>query len=318
MEERDILEEYRNPFNIKTIADGKGYTYGTYFNRVPVCGYYIEAKTESLLFNLEIKAKAKFKLEHDAENYVQEVRESYFMVLEKYIENYGVPKTQFEENHLKGYVSRGCINHLKNLAKKNKSNVSYFDNEKGEFIIQQLVAIGNTDRGDQVSLDTLEYDIYNRQESIVECYNDFAEWFNEVKYDILTKKQIEYLDDPESIYYSNKKRIENNIRKRLDDKYCDLSISECKAYNIQKKIDIINKILDKPKCKSMMKNLAEAVEREDWLEELLYQSDIGICIYITDAINGFHYEDYKTIYKITNILVDKLNELEKTKLELSC
>ena len=150
------MNNYYNPFNEKTILDNGEYSQGTYVDRKPICGVYLEVRKGTLLFDLEIKAKAKFKLEKDPENYCQEVRFHYFKMLDKYIDKFGEPVNKQDELHTKNYIAKGCLNELKNLAKKMKSNTSYYDDEKGEFIIQKLVSIGSKDRSGEISLDTLE------------------------------------------------------------------------------------------------------------------------------------------------------------------
>lgn len=303
------IEEYYNPFNIKTISEGNEYTYGMYFDRIATPGFYLEAKKDSLLFDLEIKAKAKFKLERDPENYVQEVRISYFKMLDKFIKNHGEPKTKEDEKYMKNYIAKGCLQDLKDLAKKIKSNMSYFDKEKEEFIIQKLIYIGNKYTNKTTTIETLGYDIHNRNSTIIDCYNEFAEWFNNEKYNILTKKQIAYLDDPSIVSDKHKREIERNIRKRIDKKHSDLTINECKKYNLNRKINILNDILDMDSCDSMMKTIMKYIETEVWLEDMLYECNFNTIMYISDYINGFYYDDKSKIYNITNIIIEKLNEL---------
>lgn len=210
------IHKYYNPFYKKPILDNSEYVEGLYVDRKPIHGIYLEPISNTLLSDLEIKAKAKFKLERDSENYCQEVRFHYFKMLDKYIEKFGIPTNEKDELHMKNYVAKGCLNELKNLSKKMKSNISYYDEEKGEFIIQKLISIGSKDKFGEISLDTLEYDIYNKNINIANCCNDFQNWFNKNKSSILTKKQLDYLEDSTVVDYSNKCRIEKNIRKRVD------------------------------------------------------------------------------------------------------
>lgn len=304
------LEEYYNPFNIKTILEGKDYTYGTYFDRIATPGFYLEAKPNTLMSDLEHKAKAKFKLENDPESYVQEVRISYFRMLDKFIKKHGEPKAVKEEDYMKNYIARGCLDDLKNLAKKMKSNTYYFDDKIGEFIVQELINIGDKDNNNTVTIETLGYDIHNRNETMIECYNEFADWFNNEKHKILTKKQIDYLNDPSTIDYKNKNKIDKRIRKRIDEKYSDLSINQCKRNNLIRKIKILNDILDCKTDKSMLIIIANKIKTEEWFEDFIYDVDFDTITYISDYINGFYYRDKSKIYNITNVIVQKLNELE--------
>lgn len=303
------IEEYYNPFNIKTILEGNEYTYGMYFDRIATPGFYLEAKKDSLLFDLEIKAKAKFKLERDPESYAQEVRISYFKMLDKFIKNHGEPKTKEDEEYMRSYIAKGCLDGLKDLAKKMKSNTYYFDKQVGKFIVQELISIGNKDNNHMTTIEALGYDIHNRNETMIDCYNEFAEWFNNEKYNILTKKQIAYLDDPSIVSDKHKREIERNIRKRIDKKYSDLTINECKKYNLNRKINILNDILDMDSCDSMMKTIIKYTETEKWLEDILYECNFDTIMYISDYMNGFYYDDKLKIYNITNIVIKKLNEL---------
>lgn len=304
------MNSYYNPFNVKTILDGKEYDYGTYIDRKPICGIYLDTKKGTLLFDLEIKAKAKFKLERDAENYCQEVRYYYFKILDKYIKKFGEPKNESDELHMKNYVAKGCLNELKNLAKKMKSNVSYFDDEKGEFIIQKLVSIGNKNRSGEISLDTLEYDIHNRNETNINCYSDFEIWFNHCKTNILTKKQLEYLDDPSIVDYSNKNKIERNIRKRIDSAYHNLTIKDCRDYELIRKINLLERLLSCDSNIDMIKGIVNVMDDEIWLLEELYSSDMDICRMITDFANCFFYDDKIISRKISTILIKKIKEFE--------
>lgn len=304
------IKEYYNPFNIKTILEGKEYTYGTYFDRIATPGFYLEAKKDTLLADLEHKAKAKFKLENDPESYVQEVRISYYRMLDKFIKKHGEPGTVKKENYMKNYIARGCLDDLKNLAKKMKSNTYYFDDKIGEFIVQELINIGNDDNNHTVTIETLGYDIHNRNETMVECYNEFAEWFNNEKYKILTKKQIEYLNDPSIVTNKNKRTMEKNIRKRIDQNYSNLFIGECKKYNLDRKVKTLNDILDCKDDLSMLRIIANKIKTEEWFEDFIYDVDFDTITYISDYINGFYYEDKTKIYNITNVIINKLNELK--------
>lgn len=304
------MNNYYNPFNEKTILDNGEYSQGTYVDRKPICGVYLEVRKGTLLFDLEIKAKAKFKLEKDPENYCQEVRFHYFKMLDKYIDKFGEPVNKQDELHMKNYIAKGCLNELKNLAKKMKSNVSYYDDEKGEFIIQKLVSIGSKDRSGEISLDTLEYDIHNRHETNVNCYSDFGVWFNNYKTSILTKKQLDYLDDPSIVDYSNKSKIEKNIRKRIDLAYHDLTVKDCRNYELLRKIKLLERLLSYNTNIDMVKGIVNVMDDEPWLLEELYSSDIDVCRMITDFVNCFFYDDKVISRKISGILIKKIKEFE--------
>mgnify|MGYP000000616514 CR=1 FL=1 len=304
------MNNYYNPFNEKTILDNGEYSQGTYVDRKPICGVYLEVRKGTLLFDLEIKAKAKFKLEKDPENYCQEVRFHYFKMLDKYIDKFGEPVNKQDELHMKNYIAKGCLNELKNLAKKMKSNTSYYDDEKGEFIIQKLVSIGSKDRSGEISLDTLEYDIHNRHETNVNCYSDFGVWFNNYKTSILTKKQLDYLDDPSIVDYSNKSKIEKNIRKRIDLAYHDLTVKDCRNYELLRKIKLLERLLSYNTNIDMVKGIVNVMDDEPWLLEELYSSDIDVCRMITDFVNCFFYDDKVISRKISGILIKKIKEFE--------
>lgn len=304
------MNNYYNPFNEKTILDNGEYSQGTYVDRKPICGVYLEVRKGTLLFDLEIKAKAKFKLEKDPENYCQEVRFHYFKMLDKYIDKFGEPVNKQDELHMKNYIAKGCLNELKNLAKKMKSNTSYYDDEKGEFIIQKLVSIGSKDRSGEISLDTLEYDIHNRHETNVNCYSDFGVWFNNYKTSILTKKQLDYLDDPSIVDYSNKSKIEKNIRKRIDLAYHDLTVKDCRNYELLRKIKLLERLLSYNTNIDMVKGIVNVMDDEPWLLEELYSSDIDVCRMITDFVNCFFYDDKVISRKISEILIKKIKEFE--------
>lgn len=302
------IEKYYNPFKIKTIKEKDGFTCGIYVNRVPVCGLYIDGE-ERLLKDLEIKAKSKFKLECDPENYAQEVRFLYFNVLNKYIENFGVPENDRDINFMENYVARGCLNGLINVSKRNKNKVNYFDKEKEEFVIQNLIYISGRDSGNTntLSLDTLEYMINAKIESGDKSSSFFKIWFNTNKHNILTKKQLGYLDNSVVLLENGRHQIEKNIIKRVDRKYSSLTINECRSIELNRKLDIINNILDSEKYYEVLHKISQVIDEEDWLLESLYSMDLDICKMITRAINGI-YENSPKVIKICENLLN----LEKT------
>lgn len=305
------MDNYYNPFIIKTVFENGEYVPGIYVNRVPIHGFYIEAKKDTLMFDLEIKAKAKFKLERDPENYCQEVRMHYFRILYKYIDKFGEPNNESDELHMRNYIAKGCLNELKNLAKKMKSNTSYYDDEKGEFVIQKIISIGGEDKNNEISLETLEYEIFNRNESNVNCYSDFAIWFNREKHNILTKRQLNFLDNPSIVDNTNRKKIEKNIRKRIDIKYSNISINDCRIYELDRKLNVLDNILNKNRNIDILKNIAKVIDNEEWLIEELYSIDLDTCKLITDAINGFYYNDVINTRKICHKLIKKEEEIKK-------
>ena len=312
------MEKYYNPFKMKTVKDKDEYTLGMYVNRIPVFGLYIDGE-EDFIKELEIKAKAKFKLENDSENYAQQVRMYYYVVLDKYIDKFGEPETDKQKKDMVKYVSKGALNKLRDLSRSMKNKICYYDKEKEEVVFHTLTSLNSMleyTKNEDI-LDGLDYMIHS--DDAKENYSIFARWFDLNKNDVLTKKQLEYLEDNNTVSSNkNKKAIEQNIVRRIDRRYSDLSIKDCYLMDLNHKKSIVEDILNSEDEKEFFINIVNNLN-EDWLLEQLYSMDMDICKTITNATKGI-YEKNKNIYKICDKIIEigmEIDELlEKVKMEL--
>ena len=303
------MEKYYNPFKVKTVKNGEEYTLGMYVDRIPVFGFYLDGE-EDFIKELEIKAKAKFKLECDAENYAQQVRMYYYIVLEKYLEKFGEPETEKQKNDMVKYVSKGCLNKLRDLSRSMKNKLCYYDKEKEEVVFHTLMSLSHIidyTKNENI-VDSIDYMIHSTQPT--ESYNLFAKWFEVNKNDILTKKQLEYLRDNNTVSSNkNKRAIEQNIIRRVDRKYSDLSIDDCKLMDLTYKKNILEDILNSKDNVEFLTKITKALD-EDWLLEELYSMDMSICKIITDATKG-KYDNSRKIYTICQKIIEINDKIDK-------
>ena len=74
----------------------------------------------------------------------------------------------------------------------------------------------------------------------------------------------------------NKKAIEQNIVRRIDRRYSDLSIKDCYLMDLNHKKSIVEDILNSEDEKEFFINIVNNLN-EDWLLEQLYSMDMDIC-----------------------------------------
>lgn len=303
------MNKYYNPFKGKTVKENGEYVFGIYVNKVPIFGLYLETE-EEFIKELEIKAKSKFKLENDSENYVQYLRMFYFIVLDKYINKFGEPITQKDRYNMEKYISKSCLNRLRDLSRSMKSKISYYDRELQQIVIHNIISLDKIKETykDTFYFDSIEYEIYSKEK--MKNYNVFSDWFNENKENILTKKQLQYLRDGSVVSEKNKKTIEKNIVKRLDRAYSNLSIEQCKIMVLQNKIKILDDILDSDNSEEFLKKIVKNLE-EEWLVEILYSMDIKYCRIISNSVKGKYTQNKKDIYEISKTIISIIDVYEK-------
>ena len=269
----DLLE-------VSTVKEGNEYVLGYYNNRVPVYGLYLKAKKDSILERVEIMAKGKFKLELDAENYAQEARVVFFEKLKEYLEKYDEPSTEEDVHNMNGLLYKSCQNHMMDIAKLMKSGASICDRGTGEFSIVQLLSLDAGDDFSQALQGEVE-DILNT--SSKESFSYFRIWFNENKESILTKKQLAYLEDEQSIMETNRARMNKTISERIYRSYTDESIAKHRISRISSRIDILNKILKSRTDRHLMFEIVQQMKNEPWLIDNVYSLSFKTCTMITEA-----------------------------------
>lgn len=278
-------------------------------------GYYLKAKKGSLLEGLEIFAKSKFKLEKDAENYVQEARIETYLALKEYYNNVG--SEDDSEEDVSAWVYKVVTNKLKNLSMLLKSSVSYYDWEKGEYIINNIIYLDK--RNDDDSEEHL--DVIMEIDNIKHAENsksEFKIWLDNNKTKYLTKKQIAYLNGDIIINdKGNESRMKQKILKRIDKQFHDDYILENKCNKLINQLEEIQKVSTLYNEDEIATELIrlDSLEKEYVIDDILYENlDFEDCRNLTRVLNGETIEDLKFFTRIMQILIKKeKNILDKLK-----
>lgn len=306
----DLLE-------IGTVKEGNEYVLGYYHNRVPVYGLYLKAKKGSILERVEFMAKGKFKLESDAENYAQASRVVFFEILEQYIKDNGEPKTENEIDNMNAWLYKSCLFQMSNISRVMKSGATFCDRATGEYSIVQLLSL---DASDDFS-NTLQGEVEDvMQNNLKKSFSYFRAWFNDNRDKILTKKQLQYLEDEQSILQNHRARMNKTISERIYRSYTDESIHKYRIEKISHRIEIIDKIIKSRTDRHLMLELMNAMKHEDWLLEGVYSLSFDTCSMITDACKNNEYEcksecvkEIKTkLYELGSYFSTILERLEKS------
>lgn len=308
------IEDMLETRMVKDVTDERGYSEGYYNNRVPVYGYYLKAKKGSLLEGLEIYSKSKFKLEKDPENYAQEARLETWLALKDYYENVG-NKNDSEED-VSAWVYKVVTNKLKDLSRKLKSSVSYYDWEKGEYIINDILYLDKTREDDSEKYLDIIMEIDNIKNS-KKSESEFKIWLNNNKDRILTNRQIGYLDGSIMINNKNESKIKNNIIKRIDNNFHENYIIENKIIKLNNMLDEIKRVSELLSESEISNELMKLdVEGKCYvIDDMLYQNlQFEDCKNLTNVLNGEKVEDVQFFNRILEILIKKENYLlEKLK-----
>lgn len=282
-----VIQKYIDELlECSTVKDRNGYALGRQ-DGTPVFGLYLKPVDKTVLHRVEKKAKQKFQLEMDAENYSQEARVIFFRELEEYIKKKGQPNNEQEESNMFGYLYKACDNSLTNLARSSKSNRSVYDYSQNKFSIMQVLSVD-----DENAVIQIEKEIGDKfSENTTEIFCTFRGWFNENKDKILTKKQLEYLQDENTISLSNRARMNKTISDRVYRKYTDDSIIEYRIEKIKYKLKVLHNIVLSSKTdKQLMFRLVNSMKKESWLIDVVYALSFGTCSMITRACKGLEHE----------------------------
>lgn len=280
-----MLQKYLDSLlEIGTVKEGDEYVQGYYNNRVPVYGLYLKAKKDTILERVEIMAKGKFKLEADSENYAQEARAVFFEKLGEYLKEHEEPTTEKEIDNMNAWLYKSCYNYMQNLARDTKGTVSSYDKNEG-YLVVNLLSL-DLDDGDLAR--TLEKEVEDKlSESKVESYNAFRIWFNENKNKILTKKQLEYLENEFSVPNpSNRAKIRKNIAKRVNEKYNKDSVMQHRFKTLTQKIDTVLYLMESDTDEVLYERVVDTIDKKDWLTEEVYGLSFSTCRTITEARKG--------------------------------
>lgn len=326
---KEVAQQYLDDMlKVSTVSESSNgetkYVLGIYNNRVPVQGLYLKAKKDTPLERVEVKAKKRFSLETDPENYVQEARIIFFQQLEKYLNKYGVPKTEEQEKEMFGYVHNACMNTLSNIARKAKSNVMVYDSKTNTYSIMNLLSLNieeTNEEGDEV-ISRVEIEATNVIDTLAkESFNEFRIWFNENKSSFLTKRQLEYLEDKEVIQSKHRARINKTISERTYRKYTEDRLIKARIDKVKSKLKSLDNILDSKTIKDFMNNLVKEMKYNEWITDEVYTVSFETCAIITKACKEQEYmaskdnimEIKKVLYTLYTYFSRVLDRLEECK-----
>lgn len=324
---KEVVQKYVDEMlKVSTVSESaKGkveYVLGIYNNRVPINGLYLKAEKGSPLERVERKAKLKFQLECDPENYAQEARVIFFQQLEKYLNKYGVPENEIEENKMFGYIHNACVNRLTNIAREAKSNRAVYDKETNEYNVINLLSINSEDEGEEGEeiISKAEVEIAKVMEEVSrESFSEFKRWFDENKTKFLTKKQISYLENNDIISDSNVARMNKKISERTLKNYTEDRLLKQRIEKVSSKKEVLEYLLQDLKDRQLMYRLVNTIKKENWLIEPLYELSLSTCGMITKACKTKEYECKKEcvneirkeLYRLYSYFSRVLEELEK-------
>lgn len=295
-----MLQKYLdNLLEVGTVKEEDGYVLGYYNNRVPVYGLYLKPKKDSILERVEIMAKGKFKLEADSENYAQEARVVFFEKLGEYLKEHGEPITEKDVDNMNAWLYKTCYNHMANIAILMKSGASVCDRETGEFSIVHLLSLDADDDLSNMLQGEVEDTLHN---SSKDSFSHFRIWFNENKHKILTKKQLAYLEDENSVDIKNRAKINKTISERINTKYSDTTITEERVKKIKKRKAVLRDILINAQPRHLMCSLVKHMKDEPWLIEEVYGLSFDTCKMITNACSNIR------VYECTESGVEEIRK----------
>lgn len=293
-----------------TVKEGNVYSYGIYNDRKPVYGLYMKCLNNTILMDIEIMAKGMFKLEKDPENYAHESRVETYLALNKFYETYGYEQT---EEFIKRWVYKVVKRKMKDLAKKMKSNNYTYDNKENVFFINKIVNLDELKEKESEAYDNLECEISNIYKNREDASNEFVKWFNENKYSMLTKKQVDFINnDVEIKDSSNERKIRKKIYNKIIDNYGDYQQKDFKRINKENLCKKINIILDKIDTDEFEEFMCDINKKEDYtyskiINYIYEELEFNSLKQFTSCINNGKFIANKKIkYEIINILNELL------------
>lgn len=309
------IEDMLDVSMVKDTTDERKYSEGYYNNRVAVYGLYLKAKKGTLLEGLEIYAKSKFKLESDPENYAQEARLETCLALEKYYNSVCNKEDLEDDEKAKAWVYTVVKNKLDNMSKAAKSNVSYYDYKKQDYIINNIIYLDKkSEEGSDEYLKVI-MEIEDIKKSMSEkSKSEFKIWIDNNKSKILTKKQIGYLDGEIIVNdKGNEHRIKENIISRVDKSFHESYINDNRIKKYEENLNNIKKITECYTKEDICNNIKK-MEYEDnyYVIDIIYKNiDFKYCKQFTSIINGDKVNNNRIFNEILKILIKKEEYLNK-------
>ena len=227
------------------VKEGDEYVLGRYQDRVSLNGFYLKAKSGSLLERIQNMAVTKFQLENDAENFKQEALLGLWLSIEKYYSRFG-----YDENvKIDGFIYTDCKYRFMDMAKLAKSNVSVCDRKTGKYHINKIESyekkfVEEIDKIRNQKDERFISELYN-EDYEDENTNEFKKWLDENMDTILTKKQADYLKGEFIIHdVSSVWRIHKNIVQRVEKAYAQSKAKEERLKKLDKHLTDVQEVLD--------------------------------------------------------------------------
>lgn len=159
--------------------------------------------------------------------------------------------------------------------------------------------------------------IHNATNVPQEMQNGFSLWFLKNKESLLTRKQLEYIEDPNTkdldrhLRYLFRKRISNRIMKKYNFTFNN---HDSKQIELLKKLNIIKNIIASSNPKVFSRHISYYLNHSDYISNLIYSynlptyvlKDLVKCTSINYYI--LHKTTLKAIYNLFTDEVEKIND----------
>lgn len=295
---------------ISTVKDSEGYTYGIYNDRKPMYGLYVKPKKNTLLDDIEIMAKRMFKLEKDAENYSHEARVETLLALEEFYKRYDKNSS---DSMVKAWVYKVVKRKLKDTAKASKSNIYTYDNKEKIFFINNILSMQKLEEDSNGEFENLECEIYDKYKPS-ETSSEFVKWLHNSKEELLTKRQIDFLNNDMIINNkSNTSRMRKNIYNKIANEYGECQLQDFKQKNKEIMNTKINKLLDSFDNDEFEEFIFECNKQGDYIygeiiDYIYKEIDFNSLKHFTTCLDEGRYIPNEVKYKIINCLVELLEK----------
>ena len=193
---------------------------------------------------------------------------------------------------------------LIDLARSFKSGHSFYDTKKREYIINQIEYFGKSLNDSEI----LENYINNINQSIMtSSKNEFIKWFEDNKNDILTNRQVKYLENEDTnISQKNISTLHKTIIKRVDRAYHNLSIEENKERKLNLKLSILDTLMSCDTLEEFSKMIIKVcvIDEVDFINDFIYEElEFKDCKEFTSILKQKKKMNKEIYYKIFNVLI---------------
>ena len=326
LDKKEIDKYFEDMLIESTIKDGDEYTLGRYEDRIATCGYYIKPLKDSLADRVTSFANKKFILEMDYENFSQLALLCLYESILKFDK-----RGQFENGKIEDFQGLLYTNtkyKLMDIAKLGRmTQRSTCDRKNGnEYTVNKLESyeekfIEQKDRIKNQKDERYISEHYDPFEEDKGTSNEFIRWFNEHKSQLLTKKQLDYIEG-NTIYKNNTRHYysKNNIYKRVTEAYEKHKDINQKIKEIDKKLGQVDVLLNFRDLNDLASKLIRVDgSKHNWIILKVYENiNMHNCSKLTSLLlhNEYDINDKKFWYDLTNALVHIEEDLNKQKREL--